>query len=235
MVTAKNVVNFKSVQMLLLIMVGIALTACETLETQKPVSIDTAVAPNADFSSFKTYYVLDVPPGENEVAPPKPFSRTVVEAAVRKQLDARNYQEIENREDADVLVAIQFSLKDEIQLKSKTTYDRAYTSYSGYGNGYGYGNRGYSSRSRSGYTYGYGYRTHYGYTTIPRTTVVAENFRQGNMLIDIIDRRGNAVVWEAHASGEGERERAKIEERVNYVVGRLFADYPHEAAAPVAQ
>ena len=212
-----------------------ALTACETTTSSKPVSIEAATADTANFSSYKTYFILDVPPGENEIAPPKPFSRVVVEQAVRDQMNVRNYNEIKDKDAADILVAIQFSLKDEKQYKTKTTYETKITNYSGYGTGYGhgYGHRGYSNRGYgnrySGYSYGYGYRNYYGYTTIPQSTVVAEDFRQGNMLIDLIDRDSNAVVWEAHASGEGETDPEKIKARVNMVVTRLFDRYPYKA------
>ena len=223
----------------------ISLAACETTPTTKPVAVDTAAAPKADFSPYQTYYLLEVPPGENETAPPKPFSRIAVESAVRNELTARNYREISNKDAADMLVAIQFSLKDEKQFKKKTTYETqptSFSSYGGYGRGYGTGygrgyggfggyGGGYGSRY-SGYSYGYGYRNYYGYTTIPRTTIVAEDFRQGNMLIDLIDRKTNAVVWEAHASGEGEHEPEKIQARVNMVVSKIFSEYPGVAATP---
>ena len=233
---------------------ALSLAGCETTASSSPsslirdVSIDTDAVSGADFSSYKTYYVLDVPPGENDVAPPKPFSRTVVEAAVRKQMDARNYREITDKDAADMMVAIQFSLKDEQTLKKRTTYDTGIVGYSGYGLGYGtgygrgygrssygggYGRSSYGSRY-SGYSYGYGYRNYYGYAAIPRSTVVVEEFRQGNMLIDLIDRKSNAVVWEAHASGEGEHKPEKIEAKVNAVVSSIFDRYPHQAAATEA-
>ena len=228
---------------------GLSLAGCETTASSSPsslirdVSIDTDAVSGADFSSYKTYYVLDVPPGENDVAPPKPFSRTVVEAAVRKQMDARNYREITDKDAADMMVAIQFSLKDEQTLKKKTTYDTGIVGYGGYGLGYGrgygggygrssYGRSSYGSRY-SGYSYGYGYRNYYGYAAIPRSTVVVEEFRQGNMLIDLIDRESNAVVWEAHASGEGEHKPEKIEAKVNAVVSSIFDRYPHQAASTI--
>ena len=229
-------------------MAVILLAGCETTPTSKPVSINASSAPDADFSSYKTYYVLEVPPGENKVAPPKPFSRVVVEAAVRNELDTRNYREITDKDSADMLIAIQFSLKDEKVYKKKTTYETQRSNRSAYGGGYGtvyggrgyggrgygggYGNRGYGSRY-SGYSYGYGYSNYYGYTTIPRSTIVTEDFRQGNMVIDLIDPKSNAVVWEAHAKGEGEHEAAKIEARVKSVVSRLFKKYPHEAELPL--
>ena len=233
---------------------ALSLSACETTPTTKPVSIDSTAVADADFSSYKSYYVLPVPPGKDGVTPAKPFSRVTVEKAVRGELGARNYVETADKEAADMLVAIQFSLKDETTYKNKTTYEIRPNLYSGYGTGYGrsygggygrsyggsygnsYGRSGYGGASGLGrrgygnYSYGYGYSSYYGYDTIPRTTVVAEDFRQGNMIIDIIDPKSNAVVWEGHASGEGEHEAAKIEARVNMVVGRLFGRYPHTAA-----
>ena len=47
-----------------------------------------------------------------------------------------------------------------------------------------------------------------------------------------IDRKSNTVVWEAHATGEGEHEADKIETKVNAVVDKLFKRYPH-IATPV--
>lgn len=233
---------------------ALTLGGCETTSTPsaRDVSISAAAVPDTDFTVYKTYYVLPVPPGENKVAPPKPFSRVVVEKAVRTQMDDRNYVETDDKEAADMLVAIQFSLKDEKSLKQKTTYDTQLVNYGGgYGSGYGrggygnsygsrgygnsYGNRGYGNSYGSrynGYSYGYGYQNYYGYTSVPRSTTVVEEFRQGNMLIDLIDRKSNAVVWEAHARGEGEHQPAKIEAKVNKVVSLLFDRYKHAAPAP---
>ena len=225
----------KTVKAAIFAVAATLLAACETTPDARSVDIDTASVSGADFSNYQTYFVLDVPPGENDAAPPKPFSRVVVEAAVRRELDARNYREIDNKDAADMLVAIQFSLQDEIQYKERTTYETEIVNYGGgYGRGYGrgYGSRGYnrSGYNRGGYSYGYGYRDYYGYRTVPRSTVVAENFRQGNMLIDLIDRESHSAVWVAHASGEGEHKLDRIEAKVNAVVASMFSRYPHVAA-----
>ena len=221
----------KTVKAAIFAMAATLLTACETTPDARSVDIETASVSGADFSNYQTYFVLEVPPGENDVAPPKPFSRVVVEAAVRRELDARNYREIDDKDAADMLVAIQFSLKDETQYKTQTTYETEVVRYGGYGrgygSGYGYGSRGYN---RGGYSYGYGYRDHYGYRTVPRSTVVAQDFRQGNMLIDLIDRESNSAVWVAHAAGEGEHKLDRIEAKVNAVVASIFSRYPHRAA-----
>ena len=98
---------------------ALSLAACETTPTTKPVSIDSTAVADADFSSYKSYYVLPVPPGKDGVTPAKPFSRVTVEKAVRGELGARNYVETADKEAADMLVAIQFSLKDETTYKTK--------------------------------------------------------------------------------------------------------------------
>ena len=116
---------------------ALSLAACETTPTTKPVSIDSTTVADADFSSYKSYYVLPVPPGKDGVTPAKPFSRVTVEKAVRGELGARNYVETADKEAADMLVAIQFSLKDETTYKNKTTYEIRPNLYSGYGTGYG--------------------------------------------------------------------------------------------------
>lgn len=182
--------------------------------TTNDVTIRTLEGENADFSTFQTYYVLPEPPigdGTNLIV--RSYPRTVVETAVRRELNNRNYKEIKDREQADMLVAIQFSLKDEQRERRVTDYNRVST----YGNRYG------------GSRYGYGYRHHYGYRTFPTTTIQVENFRKGNMIIDIIDAKKNTLVWEAFAQGKGETDLDAIQEKVNRVVARIFTKYLYTA------
>ena len=77
-------INRRGFQAISIGALALLIGACETTPKSiaSDVKTDFAISEKADFSSYKTYYVLDVPPGENEVAPPKPFSRIVVEAAV---------------------------------------------------------------------------------------------------------------------------------------------------------
>lgn len=177
----------------------------------KPVDIQTVESHNVDFSRYRTFYILPEPPNKNNVRRPQSFPRQVVESAVRRELLARNYQEIHKKENADLLLAIQFSLTDETRLRNVVDYEYQYEDY-----GYGYG-------------YGYGYRRYYGYRVIPHTSVEVQHLRQGNMVIDIIDREENALVWEAFAQGSGERKMDKIQRRINSVVAQIFGHYPYVA------
>ena len=182
------------------------------MTTKNDVTIRTVEGKNADFTDYKTFFLLPEPPigdGTNQLV--RSFPRQVVETAVLRELKARNYKQIASLDDADMLLAIQFTLQDEQRT-------REITNYSSYGSRYG------------GYGYGYGYRSHYGYRTFPSTTIEIENFRKGNMIIDLIDRQENALVWEAFAQGKGETELDKIEAKVNRVVTEIFTNYPHVAS-----
>lgn len=186
-------------------LIVILLTNCATTG----VTIKTLKGDNVDFSSYQTFYLLPEPPTDNNVNPllGKSFPRRVVERAVTSELKIRNYKEVKDKDLADILVAIQFSLKDE-----ERTYTYTNTNY---------GNSGYNS-----YRYGHHYRNYYGYQTFSNRSTVVEKYRKGNMIIDLIDRKENALIWEAFAQGRGETEMDAIEKKVNKVVADIFSNYP---------
>ena len=180
-------------------------TSCATTG----VSINTLKDDDVDFSSYHTFYLLPEPPTDNNPYPTliKSFPRTVVENAVLKELERRNYKQIKDKDQADMLVAIQFSLKDE---------ERTYTTTNS-----SYGTSGYNS-----HRYGHYYRSYYGYQTFATTSTVVEKYRKGNMIIDLIDREQNALIWEAFAQGRGETDMNAIEKKVYKVVEEIFLKHP---------
>ena len=175
-------------------------------------TIKTLKDDDVDFSSYQTFYLLPEPPRDNkgELTLEKPFPRRIIERAVKRELKIRNYKEVKDKELADMLVAIQFSLKDE---------ERTYTTTNN-----GYGNNGYNAYGHNSYRYGY--RNYYGYQSFSNTTTTTEQYRKGNMIIDLIDRKENSLIWEAFAQGSGETDFDAIEEKVNRVVADIFSRYP---------
>lgn len=224
-----NYVRANPIKLVFAAFAALALNACAT--TSKPVDIQVTESSGADFSTQRTFFMLPEPPDENGRRPARTFARQAVDNAVRSQMLARNYEEVNDHEAADLFVAIQFSLKDDQRLRNVVDYDYSPSIYSSYGGYRGYGR---SSRYGGGYS-GYGHRSYYGYTPIARTSVRVENFRQGNMVVDIVDRAENSVLWEGYASGEGEFSVERIEARVNMVVGRMFAQFAHYAPVQPAE
>ena len=181
------------------------ITSCATTD----VNIKTLKGDDVDFSSYQSFFLLPEPPKDDSDIPTltKSFPRRVVERAVIRELKLRDYREVKDPDMADMLVAIQFSLKDEERTYTRTDYN-----YSG---------TGYNS-----YRYGHRYRSYYGYRTFPTRSTVVEQYRKGNMIIDLIDRKENALIWEAFAQGKGETELDAIEAKVNRVVAEIFSRYP---------
>ena len=166
---------------------------------------------NADFSNFKTYYVLPDPPMDDDPNfHVRSYPRQVVEKAIRQELNNRNYNETENQADADMLVAIQFSIKDEERTRNVTNYNS-------YGRLYG------------GSRWGYGHRRFYRYNTFPTTSIQIERFSKGNLIVDIIDAKKNTLVWEAFAASEIKSDFNSIEEKISNVVGQVFTKYMYSA------
>ena len=194
---------------LLSFLVVILLANCAT--TRSGVNIKTLKSDNVDFSSYQTFYLLPEPPTADNPYPSlvRSFPRQVVEGAVIGELKSRNYKQIKDQDSADMLVAIQFSLKDE---------ERTYTSTNT-----NYRNSGYNS-----HRYGHHYRSYYGYQTFSNRSTIVEQYRKGNMIIDLIDRKENALIWEAFAQGKGETDLDAIEAKVKKVVAEIFSEYPLE-------
>ena len=166
---------------------------------------------NVDFSTYKTYYVLPDPPMTDDPDFYKrSYPRQVVEKAIRRELNNRNYTETQNQEDADMFVAIQFSLKEEERRTNVTNYNS-------YGRLYG------------GSRWGYGHRRHYRYRTFPTTSIHVEKFSKGNLIVDLIDAKQNSLVWEAFASSEIESNFDSIDEKINTVITHVFSEYKYTA------
>ena len=196
-----------SIQFGTLLFLMLFLTDCAT----NNVMIRALEGEDADFSSFETYYVLPDPPMVDDPNfHVRSYPRQVVEKAVRRELNNRNYKETKNQADADMLVAIQFSLKEEERLRNVTNYNS-------YGSIYG------------GSRWGYGHRRYYRYNTFPTTSIQVEKFSKGNLIVDIIDAKKNTLVWEAFAASEIETDFDTIDEKIDNVIGQVFNRYLYTA------
>ncbi len=68
------------------------------------------------------------------------------------------------------------------------------------------------------------------------TPVTYDQYTQGTLAIDIVDRARQAMVWQGVAVARGdERMRHPSEERLSAVVAEVFARYPFRAGSGVAQ
>lgn len=76
-----------------------------------------------------------------------------------------------------------------------------------------------------------------GYTTIPsynywwRDNVRPYNYKEGTLIIDLIDRRQNQLVWQGYTDGIAHQNPEKMEERIRSAISLIFQAYRHRAGA----
>jgi hypothetical protein len=80
------------------------------------------------------------------------------------------------------------------------------------------------------YGYGYGYGSPYPYWGgrwgPMYQDVVVRDYTEGTLVLDLVDRQRNELVWRAYVVGTLSRERETVYELVDEALGRAFQDYP---------
>lgn len=118
--------------------------------------------------------------------------------AISRELRARGFQEAE---DSDLLVGYNVSTKEKV---SATTFPSTSLGYYGY-------------RGRYGYTYGLGYGT--------ETRV--NQYTEGTLNIDVVDRAQKQLIWEGVAIGRlKDRPSENFKAEIYDVVSAIFDQFP---------
>jgi hypothetical protein len=131
------------------------------------------------------------------------FASQYIKTAVVREMQARGLQQAQS---PDLLVNIHVKTKDKVRVSE--------TPSAGYYGGY------------------YGYRGGmYGWGTGVSTTV--DNYTEGTLNIDVIDRATSKLVWEGIAVGRiSDKARDNPQPAVDAVVKQVFERYPSQPPAP---
>lgn len=174
------------------------LAGCESGPT-----IRTNLDPQANLSSYKTYMFPE------KVGTDRPGYSTPITSyfkeAIRKEMDARGYQFVENGP-ADLLVNFNANSKENVDVRT--------TPGATYGYGYGY----------------YGYRGGlYGASAFP-PEVETVRYRQGTANIDVVDLSRKQVVWEGIAEARlTDKIMKDPRTAIHNVIAEMFLQYPGRA------
>lgn len=74
-----------------------------------------------------------------------------------------------------------------------------------------------------------------GYTTVPsysfwwRDNVRPYNYQEGTLIIDLIDKKQNQLVWQGYTTGIAHQNAEKMEERIRSAISLIFEAYKHRA------
>lgn len=78
-----------------------------------------------------------------------------------------------------------------------------------------------------------------GYTTYPnfgyrywgRDNVQPYNYKEGTLIIDLIDREENQLVWQGYTEGIVDTDPEKMEEKIRSAISLIFQEYGHRAGS----
>jgi len=169
------------------------LVSCAALMTTL-IGLTTGCATNyrndfdstADFSKYRTYGYLGGQEIEKTGLLENSLVRKRVETLISRQLQARGLQEVPLDQNPDLTVLYWVGVKDKEQVSTVPSYP-SYPAY-GAGRGYGYPGRG-----------GYGAYPYWSGRWAPAyNDVVVTNYREGTLIIDLLDARTKNLVWRTY-------------------------------------
>lgn len=163
-----------------------------------PPEVRTQTAANANLAAYHTYAFMPKPGTDKDGY--KTLKTQSLERAVDREMLARGYALVA-ADQAELLINFNVKEKDKVEGDVGPTAGFGY----GWGRHYGYG-------------YGFGFDDYYnGITTVT----------EGSLMIDLIDRSRNEVVWSGTAVGElTKKVLNNPEPAIDRSVADIFARYP---------
>lgn len=78
-----------------------------------------------------------------------------------------------------------------------------------------------------------------GYTTYPtfgyrywgRDNVQPYNYKEGTLIVDLIDRNENQLVWQGYTEGIVDKNPEKMEEKIRAAISVIFQEYKHRGGS----
>ena len=176
---------------------GLLLASCAT-----HYDIRSQTALNANLTSYHTYAFMAKPGTDQDGY--KTIATQTLERAVNREMYARGYTPAAVGSEPDLVINFNIKEKDKVQGDGPGV---------GYGVGFGYG-------PRWGWGYGYGLGLDDYYNGIQTVT-------EGSLVIDLIDRVRNEVVWSGTAVGQiTKKSLDHPDETADRSVAEIFARYP---------
>jgi hypothetical protein len=156
-----------------------------------------------DFKKYKTFSVYDLK--QNGSVNPANADRIV--NAIKKQMKEKGFVEDIQNPDLHLNAVTILTSKEAVAM------DAAPTNYYGYGGVY---------RPYGYYGVGYGY----GYAENPNTRENEYDYKQGTLMIDIIEVKTQKMVWQGVGNSEIDTKPVNADEIINYAVGAIMVSFP---------
>lgn len=179
---------------------ALILAGCATTPT-----VRTGSAPNADFSRFRTFSFV-TPLSTDRAGFHTLVSQQIV-ASTRRELEVRGLEFVANPEQADMLVNVHAQVDERLRVRS--TPDP------------------WAGRSYWNHRHGR-YQPWAGHTRWPAPNRVdVDQFNEGRLNVDLVDRSTNTLVWEGVASKRlSQRTMNDLGPAIDAAIHDVFAQFP---------
>lgn len=156
-----------------------------------------------DFKRYKTFSIYDL----KQTGSVNPANADKIVNALKKQMTEKGFVEDTQNPDLHINAVSILASKEAVAM------DAPPTNYYGYGGAY---------RPYGYYGVGYGY----GYAENPDTREKEYDFKQGTLMIDIIDTKTQKMVWQGVGNSEIDTKPVNADEIINYAVGAIMVSFP---------
>jgi Domain of unknown function (DUF4136) len=180
------------------IIAGIIIIGCGS-----SIKVSSDYDKTIDFKRYKTFSIYDL----KQTGSVNPANADKIVNALKKQMKEKGF--VEDTQNPD----LQINAVSILTTKEAVAMDAPPTNYYGYGGAY---------RPYGYYGVGYGY----GYAENPDTREKEYDFKQGTLMIDIIDTKTQKMVWQGVGNSEIDTKPVNADEIINYAVGAIMVSFP---------
>lgn len=164
------------------------------------VSVTNDYDKSIDFNKYKTFSFYHL----KTTGVISQLNADRVVKAIILEMKGKGYVEVKDNPDLLINAVTVLQEKESVTVSSTNYYG-----YGGYYRPYGYG-------------YGYGY----GYPVANSAAVNTYNYKDGTIMVDILDAKTEKLIWEGTGTSEITTKVEDPERAIGYAISKILASYP---------
>ncbi len=184
---------------------ALLMSACAT------VSVTTDYDRSKDFTGFKTYAIYENPNNAKSITP---LNETRIVNSVKSAMNAKGYTAATSN--PDIWVSVNTVIQNKKAVSADTNTD--WYGYGGFYRPYGYWGGGPGM-----------------VTSNSTTTFNVQDYKDGSLIIDMVDAKTNKMFWEGTGNAEIDGAISNPDQKVADAVTKILATFPAAGQQPKAK